>query len=670
MPIIESELSGFESPTSQLFSQNAPYCGADLTPKFNYDLEKAQRLNCPIGCTLDFLLQEGNSVDLAIEDDIRADLAKIGLTVNARPVDRDTYNADMVAGNYDMVISETWGAPYDPHSYVASWTTPDEAHYSALPTAGIDTTQFAADVAAVLGEMDLAQRQERWTAILSSVHDEAIHLPLFGQRIPSVTTRSRLAGYAPGYQQFDYPIHKATVVSGSKTVTVAPGAQAGLFSSVGRLDPHSYRPNEFFANNWVYEGLVAYGANGAVVPSLATEWESETSADGVGETYRFTLRTGVKFHDGADFDCSVVKLNFDHVWAGDLTSPDWHGWYGLPTALSDWSCDGETFVLNTREPYYPLLQELSYIRPMRMLSPNAFVGGAASDPYTQNSCPTGWGTVAATADHAEVTCAGTTAIAGTGPFMFQSRTPNADNADHDDLVVFAANTDYWGGAPDIEELRVVRYDSAAAVYDALIAGTLDAVLGAGVLEPARVSELQYDTRFEVLHGPETMTRAIIMNIADKEVRKAVVHAVNKNPIIQSELSGFESPTSQLFSQSVPYCDVDLTPKFDYDFEKAKLLSTCYQTPAPTPSPVLPAPPAPTAGALPGDEEDDDDSGVDAASGGMIALIVILGVAVLGMGAGVAFIISKEKAGEPLFMDTTTKTPLNPMDPSDIKVENA
>ena len=117
VPIIESELSGFESPTSQLFSQNAPYCGADLTPKFNYDLEKAHRLNCPIGCTLDFLLQEGNSVDLAIEDDIRADLAKIGLTVNARPVDRDTYNADMVAGNYDMVISETWGAPYDPVSY-------------------------------------------------------------------------------------------------------------------------------------------------------------------------------------------------------------------------------------------------------------------------------------------------------------------------------------------------------------------------------------------------------------------------------------------------------------------------------------------------------------------------------------------------------------------------
>jgi ABC-type transport system substrate-binding protein len=478
--------------------------------------------------TLDFLLLDGNSVHAAIEDDIRADLAVIGIDVVSRAVDRETFNADMVAGNYDMVFSETWGAPYDPHSFVASWTTPDEAHYSALPTAGIDTTQFAADVADILSESDAEARQAKWTTLLSSIHDEVIHLPLFGRRIPSVTTRSRLAGYAPGYQQFDYPIHKATVVSGSKTVTVAPGAQAGLFTSVGRLDPHSYRPNEFFANNWVYEGLVAYGADGAIVPSLATEWTETNSAD--GDTYRFTLRTGVTFHDGAAFNCAAVKLNFDHVWAGDLTSPDWHGWYSLPGALSEWSCDGEVFVLSTNAPYYPLLQELSYIRPLRMLSPNAFVGGAASDPYTQNSCPTGWGTVAATADHAEVTCAGTTAIAGTGPFMFESRTANADNADHDDLVVFAANTAYWGGAPDIEELRVVRYDSAADVEAALLDGSLDAVLGANVLEPATVRNLQYDTRFEVLHGEETQTDAIILNIADKEVRKAVVHAVNKVPI--------------------------------------------------------------------------------------------------------------------------------------------
>ena len=441
-----------------------------------------------------------------------------------RPLDKDAKNAAMVNGDYDLVFSETWGAPYDPHSYVKSWASPDEAHYSALPTAGIDRVAFEAQVDAVLSEMDETERQSKWTALLSEIHYDVLHLPLWGKRIPSLVNNARLSGYVPGAQQYDYPLHKVTVLDADKTVKVAPGAQTGLFASVGRLDPHSYRPNEFFANNWVYEGLIAYGVGGTLEPALATAWTSTVNSDG-GETVRFTLRTGVKFHDGADFDCSVVKLNFDHVFAEELTTGDWHGWYGLPEVYKDCSCDGETFVLNTKKAYYPLLQELSYIRPLRMLSPTAFVGGAASDPVTQNSCPTGWD-----ADLSTITCAGTTAIAGTGPFMFESRTANADNADHDDLVVFAANTAYWGGAPDIEELRVVRYDSAADVEAALLDGSLDAVLGANVLEPATVRNLQYDTRFEVLHGEETQTDAIILNIADKEVRKAVVHAVNKVPI--------------------------------------------------------------------------------------------------------------------------------------------
>ena len=59
--------------------------------------------------TLDFMLLEDDSSHAAIEADIRDDLAKIGITVTARPVDKDTFNTDMVAGNYDMVFSKTWG---------------------------------------------------------------------------------------------------------------------------------------------------------------------------------------------------------------------------------------------------------------------------------------------------------------------------------------------------------------------------------------------------------------------------------------------------------------------------------------------------------------------------------------------------------------------------------
>ena len=185
------------------------------------------------------MLLEDDSSHAAIEADIRDDLAKIGITVTARPVDKDTFNTDMVAGNYDMVFSKTWGAPYDPHSYVNSWTTTDEGFYSALPTAGIDRAAFEAQVDAALSEMDPAQRQAKWTAILKSVHDEVVALPLYGMRLPHITRRSRLSGYAPGTQNYDYPLHKALVVDSDKTVKVSIEGTGGNFTTAGGLEQHA-----------------------------------------------------------------------------------------------------------------------------------------------------------------------------------------------------------------------------------------------------------------------------------------------------------------------------------------------------------------------------------------------------------------------------------------------
>ena len=51
----------------------------------------------------------------------------------------------------------------------------------------------------------------------------------------------------------------------------------------------------------------------------------------------------------------------------------------------------------------------------------------------------------------------------------------------------------------------------------------------------------------------------------------MVHAVDKKAIIDAQLGGFEKAVSQLFPESAPYCGTELTPKFNYDLEKAELL---------------------------------------------------------------------------------------------------
>jgi len=208
---------------------------------------------CGSTINVDFIVQKNDALLAKIEDDVRADLAKLNINVVTRFLEKADFNSNMTSGNFNLCFSETWGPPYDPHSYAASWKAPDEAHYAAMDGMTCPTKdQLSKDISNLLLEEDLVKRQQEWTKILSGIHQEAIDLPFSGKRIPTVLS-NRLTGYVAGEQQFEYPVHTLQVLSGSKSITVAPGAQTGLFSTVGRLDPHTYRPNEFFANNWVLE---------------------------------------------------------------------------------------------------------------------------------------------------------------------------------------------------------------------------------------------------------------------------------------------------------------------------------------------------------------------------------------------------------------------------------
>jgi ABC-type transport system substrate-binding protein len=66
----------------------------------------------------------------------------------------------------------------------------------------------------------------------------------------------------------------------------------------------------------LFEGLTRIDETGAVIPGLAESWD--VAADGL--TYTFKLRTGVKFHDGADFTADDVKFSIDRAMAADSTN--------------------------------------------------------------------------------------------------------------------------------------------------------------------------------------------------------------------------------------------------------------------------------------------------------------------------------------------------------------
>ncbi|MFC6761969.1 ABC transporter substrate-binding protein [Sulfitobacter porphyrae] len=103
----------------------------------------------------------------------------------------------------------------------------------------------------------------------------------------------------------------ALLAGAASAETIRWGAPRDIVS----LDPYSYG-DSYTINflNHIYEGLVRYNRDLEIEPALATEWEIVSPT-----TWRFTLRQGVKFHDGADFTAEDVLASLERV--SDETSP-------------------------------------------------------------------------------------------------------------------------------------------------------------------------------------------------------------------------------------------------------------------------------------------------------------------------------------------------------------
>src|SRR4030043_1590689 len=88
-----------------------------------------------------------------------------------------------------------------------------------------------------------------------------------------------------------------------------------IFACAGdadKLDPADVTDGESTARtDSIFEGLVEYKSGSAEIePCLATSWN--VSADGKNIT--FSLRQGIKFHDGTDFNADAVVFSFERQY--------------------------------------------------------------------------------------------------------------------------------------------------------------------------------------------------------------------------------------------------------------------------------------------------------------------------------------------------------------------
>jgi peptide/nickel transport system substrate-binding protein len=276
----------------------------------------------------------------------------------------------------------------------------------------------------------------------------------------------------------------ATLVSSPDTLVV------GTLADPVSLDPHwatDLAAAAIVSN--VCETLVRWRPDGSrPEPALATTWATPD-----GRRWTFTLRSGVRFHDGAPLDADAVVANLEAI--------------------------AKTRGLAARaERIGPAVVGITLDQP------NAALLATLSQPFFSLVSPR----ALAAPDHAA-------AAVGTGPFIFVSARPG--------LVELRANPDYWGGAPRLARVLFQRAPDAASLANRLIAGEVDLSTALSETELRRLRG-RSDTALDLRTGLNIAFLSVNNERegwSDRRVRQALARAIDRPALVQDALGGHGEP---------------------------------------------------------------------------------------------------------------------------------
>lgn len=304
------------------------------------------------------------------------------------------------------------------------------------------------------------------------------------------------------------------------TLRIAAQKPAGPLDPVAMADLGTYTPVVT-----AFEYLVdILGAE--VRPMLAESWKP--NAD--GSVWTFSLRKGVKWHDGTAFTAADVVATMDRLSASNLKA---YIKAGSTKAIDDFTVE---ITLNSPDGQFP--QQVGAYNPQSVITPKDYVLGTTLDKR----------------------------MTGTGAFKMTKYDPAIG-------ATFEANTDWWGGKPYLDKLEFLFSEDIATQIAGLQGGAADAIVQFSVLGgDALLSDSNMVV--ETIHG--SAHRQIWMNTregnyTDVKVRQAIALGIDRQALIDTVLKGKgdignDHPISPIY----PFFDATL-PQRKRDVEKAKQL---------------------------------------------------------------------------------------------------
>jgi peptide/nickel transport system substrate-binding protein len=293
---------------------------------------------------------------------------------------------------------------------------------------------------------------------------------------------------------------------------------------------------------YLLERLVYFDEKGRPQPWLAESWQ-------VSEDQRqltFKLRSGIKFHDGTDFDAAAVKFQFDQVLDKKNASPLLPFIGPLKTVEV---VDPLTVRFTFEKPYAPFLSNISAFGTFGINSPTAVAKWGPQ--YGRH-------------------------VVGTGPYMLQSWEPGTE-------LVLVRNPNYKQfrgdafnkGAPYVEKFTLTVLSEDGVVLNALQTGELSAAAAATDI----IDKLASNPKITLV------TKKVVNNLLflefnethapfdDVNFRRAIGYGIDRDAIVKAAYGGYGAPELGPMPGGIPGYDPAVAKQYGtpYDPAKAKVL---------------------------------------------------------------------------------------------------
>jgi peptide/nickel transport system substrate-binding protein len=322
-------------------------------------------------------------------------------------------------------------------------------------------------------------------------------------------------------------------------------------------DPHAQ--NELLTNSingHVYEGLVTRGKQLEIIPQRATSWKQTSPT-----VWVFSLRKGVKWHDGSDFTADDVVFSILRAQGETSNFRVYGNAVGTPRKI-----DSHTIELTTPVPNPVMLE---------MMANSLFIMSKAWSEKNRVERAQDF-------KNREESFAARNAM-GTGPFTLVSREPDVKS-------VFRKNPNWWGLKENLFEGNVTEIvytpiKAEGTRMAALLSGNLDFVLDPPVQD---IEKLKQNKAVRVYDGRENRIVFLGMDqgrdellysnvkgknpFKDRRVREAMYRLIDVNAINKSVMRGLSVPTAINLPNPVRAgIPAEMDKRYPYDVEAAKKL---------------------------------------------------------------------------------------------------